>query len=202
MKRRTKKIDFNLVRDRKLPILTLDSRWHEMFSEEEKTAAIRELEQKLNDLLAKQGKLVNEIKDLKQLKKKLMADIVSNMEIDNSPIGKAKAKKQEKNKQYILDINEKIDREMDTLSELPYQIKEVNEDLLIETLSICYKRTRKQSNEIKELSEWITKAREELKEKILLKQDLEEKNDLMYSYIHDILGVDLMENLDRKHFLD
>lgn len=190
----------DIVRNRKLPILTLDSRWHEIFPEDEKTATIKELEKKLNELLRKQGKLVNEVKDLKQLKKKLMDDIVANMDIDHSPVGKAKEKKLEKNKQYILEINEKIDKEMEELADLPYQIKEVNEELLIECFSICYNRIQMQMDKIKEVSDWIAKTRVELKEKILLKQDLETQNELMYSYMHDLLGAELMENLDRKHF--
>lgn len=201
LKRRKKnsKID-EIVRNRKLPILTLDSRWHEIFPDGEKTAGIKELEQKLNELLRKQGKLVNEVKELKQLKKKLMDEIVANMNIDDSPIGKAKEKKLEKNKKYILEINEKIDKEMEELSELPYRIKEVNEELLIESFSICYNRIQKQMDKIKEVSDWITKTRMDLKEKILMKQDLETQNELMYSYMHDLLGAELMENLDKKHF--
>lgn len=201
LKRRKKnsKID-EIVRNCKLPILTLDSRWHEIFPDGEKTAGIKELEQKLNELLRKQGKLVNEVKELKQLKKKLMDEIVANMNIDDSPIGKAKEKKLEKNKKYILEINEKIDKEMEELSELPYRIKEVNEELLIESFSICYNRIQKQMDKIKEVSDWITKTRMDLKEKILMKQDLETQNELMYSYMHDLLGAELMENLDKKHF--
>lgn len=201
LKRRKKnsKID-EIVRNRKLPILTLDSRWHEIFPDGEKTAGIKELEQKLNELLRKQGKLVNEVKELKQLKKKLMDEIVANMNIDDSPIGKAKEKKLEKNKKYILEINEKIDKEMEELSELPYRIKEVNEELLIESFSICYNRIQKQMDKIKEVSDWITKTRMDLKEKILMKQDLETQNELMYSYMHNLLGAELMENLDKKHF--
>ena len=201
LKRRKKnsKID-EIVRNRKLPILTLDSRWHEIFPDGEKTAGIKELEQKLNELLRKQGKLVNEVKELKQLKKKLMDEIVANMNIDDSPIGKAKEKKLEKNKKYILEINEKIDKEMEELSELPYRIREVNEELLIESFSICYNRIQKQMDKIKEVSDWITKTRRDLKEKILMKQDLETQNELMYSYMHDLLGAELMENLDKKHF--
>ena len=167
-------------------LLTLDSRWHEIFPDGEKTAGIKELEHKLNELLRKQGKLVNEVKELKQLKKKLMDEIVANMNIDDSPIGKAKEKKLEKNKKYILEINEKIDKEMEELSELPYRIKEVNEELLIESFSICYNRIQKQMDKIKEVSDWITKTRMDLKEKILMKQDLETQNELMYSYMHQV----------------
>lgn len=192
----------NLIKNQKLPILTLDSRWHEIFPEEEKTSEIKELEAKLNDLLGRQGKLVNEVKELKQLKKNLMGDIVANMEIDSSPAGKAKAKKQDRNKQYILEINEKIEKEMEELSKLPYRIREVNEELLVESVTICYSRIEKQVEEIKEVSDWIMKTREKLKEKILIKQDMESRNTTMYTYMHDLLGAELMESIDKKHFTE
>ncbi|MBE5967501.1 MAG: hypothetical protein E7255_11170 [Lachnospiraceae bacterium] len=199
--RRAKKAKLNnLVKNQKLPILTLDSRWHEIFPEEEKTSEIKDLETKLNDLLRKQGKLVNEVKELKQLKKNLMGAIVANMEIDSSPAGKVKAKKQDRNKQYILEINEKIEKEMEELSKLPYRIREINEELLVESVTICYSRIEKQVEEINEVSDWILKTREKLKEKILLKQDMELRNTTMYSYMHDLLGAELMESIDKKHF--
>ena len=199
--RRAKKAKLNnLVKNQKLPILTLDSRWHEIFPEEEKTSEIKDLETKLNDLLRKQGKLVNEVKELKQLKKNLRGAIVANMEIDSSPAGKVKAKKQDRNKQYILEINEKIEKEMEELSKLPYRIREINEELLVESVTICYSRIEKQVEEINEVSDWILKTREKLKEKILLKQDMELRNTTMYSYMHDLLGAELMESIDKKHF--
>ena len=51
-----------------------------MFPQGEKPADIEALEERLNDLLKKQGRLVNEIKDLKKAKKKLMDSIVAGME--------------------------------------------------------------------------------------------------------------------------
>ncbi len=195
-----KKANFSeVIKNKKLPILTLDSRWHEIFPEEEKTSEIKDLERKLNELLARQGKLVNEIKDYKKVKKNLMDEIVANMDINSGPANKQREKKLDRNKQYILDINKKIDDEMEELSRLPYQIREINEELLVESVTICYERISKQMKEIQEITEWINKAREELKIKILQKQDMENQNTLIYSYMHDLLGVELMENFDNKH---
>ncbi|NLK27915.1 MAG: hypothetical protein GX306_06185 [Clostridiales bacterium] len=201
--KRIKKANLSkVIKNRKLPILTLDSRWHEIFPEEEKTSEIKDLERKLNELLAKQGKLVNEIKDYKKIKKNLMNEIVANMDTNSGPTSKQREKKLDRNKQYILEINKKIDDEMEELSRLPYQIKEINEELLVESISICYDRISKQMVEINEISDWIKKAREELKIKILQKQDMENKNTLIYSYMHDILGAELMERFDENHKIE
>lgn len=200
MGKKGKKIDFtNIVRDKKLPILTLDARWHELFPEDKKTAAIRDLEQNVNHLLKKQGKLVNDIKDMKRLKSNLLKDIVDNMNIGKHPSEKAKEKKLDQNKQFVNELNEKINQSMDELADIPYQIKLVNEELLAESIQVFYSELEENKVEIKEVTEWIAGIREELKNKILIKQDLESKNSLIYTYMHDIIGAEIMELFDREH---
>jgi Txe/YoeB family toxin of Txe-Axe toxin-antitoxin module len=121
------------------------------------------------------------------------------MDIGTDLIGKAKEKKLDKNKQYINELNEKINNAMDELSELPYQIKEENERLMLESIGIFYERMASNKTEIKEIADWIAGIREELKKKILQKQDMEAKNNLIYTYMHDLLGVELMEVFDSEH---
>jgi len=199
MGKKEKKFDFNsIVKNKKLPILTLDVRWHELFPENDKPEEIKELEQKVNNLLKKQGKLVNDIKDMKKLKNSLIKDIMVNMDIGTDLIGKAKEKKLDKNKQYINELNGKINISMDELSEIPYQIKEANEELLVESMNICYDRIANNKEEIKKIAEWIAEIRDALKTKILIKQDMESKNSLIYTYMHDLLGPELMEGLDKE----
>jgi hypothetical protein len=200
MGKKEKKKDFNkILKNKKLPILTLDARWHELFAEDQKTVEIKELEQKVNNLLKKQGKLVNDIKDMKKLKNSLIKDIMVNMDIGTDLIGKAKEKKLDKNKHYINEINEKINIAMDELADIPYQIKEENEALMTESIEICYDRLETNKVELTKVSVWIAGIREELKTKILIKQDLEAKNTLIYTYMHDILGAELMEKFDTEN---
>lgn len=195
--RKKNKTNFNeIVKSRKLPILPLDTRWHEIFPDDEKTPEIRSLERKVNDLMMKQGRLVNELKDLKSLKGKVMNDIVQNMNVDSSKAGQAKSRKLDRSKQYIIDINDKIAMETEELDLIPYEIKDANEALLVESLEICYNRIEKQKEIIEEVSQWIEKTRAELTEKILLKQDMESVNDKIYSYLHDLLGHSIMEAFD------
>lgn len=200
MGRKDRKIEFDtVVKNRKIPILTIDARWHELLQDELKNTRIKELEQEVNNLLKKQGKMVNDIKDMKKLKTSLIKDIVVNMDIGTDIIGKAKEKKLDKNKQYINELNSKIEKAMDELSEIPYKIKEVNEELMVESMLICYDRLDYNKIKISEVTEWIGKIRDELKNKILIKQDMETKNKLIYTYMHDILGADLMELFDKEY---
>ncbi len=200
MGRKRKNVDFGkIVKNKKLPILTIDNRWHELFVEEYKTPEIKDLENKINNLLKQQGKMVHDIKDMKKLKSNLLNDIVDNMDIGEDAVGKAKGKRLDKNKQYINELNVKIDLAMDELADIPYRIKELNEELLIQSFECFYEHLEDNILELQEVAEWIAKIRDELKVKILLKQDLETKNSKIYSYMHDILGGELMELFDKEN---
>lgn len=198
MGKKEKKTDLkSIVKNKKLPILTLDTRWHELFPEDVKTPEIKELEQRVNQHLKRQGKLVNDIKDMKKLKNSLIKDIMVNMDIGTDLIGKAKEKKLDQNKQLIKELNEKLEAAMDELGDIPYQIREANEELMIESINIFYDSYRMNKEELAKVADWINSIREELKHKLLEKQDLETKNTLIYSYMHDIIGAELMELFDR-----
>ena len=200
MGKKDKKANFNhIVKDKKLPILTLDGRWHELFTEEQKSPEMKELEQKVNNLLKKQGKLVNDIKDMKKLKNNLLNEIRENMNIGNDAASRAKEKKLDKNKQFVNELNVKIDNAMEELADIPYQIKEVNEELMAVSINSFYDCIESNKEELKEVAAWISEMREELKRKILLKQELETRNTKIYTYMHDILGRELMELFDREH---
>ena len=54
-----------------IPILTLDNKWHQLFTQTEMTPEIEALADELNALVEKDGKLRSENKDIKRLKKKL-----------------------------------------------------------------------------------------------------------------------------------
>jgi hypothetical protein len=200
MAKKEKQSEFhNLVKNKKLPILTLDARWHEIFTEDEKTPVIKQLEQQVNDLLKKQGKLVHDIKDMKKLKNSLIKEIMVNMDISADEAGRKKEKKLSKNKQFITELNDKLEQAMDELGDLPYQIKDVNEALMAESVTLFYERLEKNKAELQEVADWINNIREELKHKILLKQDLEVNNTQIYTYMHDVLGAELMELFDKEY---
>lgn len=194
-----KKVDYSKIikhKNKKLPILTLDARWHELFPDGLKTSRIKELEKKVNQLLKKQGKMVNDIKDMKKVKKNLMSDIVANMDIKDDLQGKRKERKLERNKKFILEINQRIDKASDMLSELPYKIREANEELILETIKCVYERIISNQEKMLEISEWIDTTREELKYKILSRYDMKTSNISMYTYIHDIIDTETINFLD------
>lgn len=200
-KNETKRIE-KMIAGKKVPILTLDAKWHELFPDYDKPANIRELESNLNRLLRKQGKLISDIKGMKVLKPQLMDEIIVNMGADGTKEGILKAKKLDRNQKLLKDIGNKMTQVEDELIKVPYEIKVANEQLMIESAKVCYQRIQTNKKVIEDTNQWILKTRNELKEKILIKQDLEIKNTSVYAYMHDLLGADLLENLDNERIMN
>lgn len=200
MAKKKSKSDLHMmIKDVQLPILTLDNQWHRLFPDDQKTETIKVLEQKVNNLLKKQGKLTNDIQEMKTLKKRFIKDIMMNMDIGTDNNSRVKEKKLDKSKQYINEINDKIDKSMDELGDIPYQIRDANAELVSESVNVLYQRFIQNNARINELTRRITQIREELDQMNELKRDLEASNSDLYTYMHDLLGVDLMDILDGKY---
>lgn len=186
---------------RKIPVLTLDNKWHKLFTQTGSTPEIAALSEKLNDLLKRQGKLNNEIKEIKRLKKKLMDNIVASMNAVSGTDEKSQSaeKKMEESRRLIEECNEKLEDYEDECLELPREIDAVNYKLMLATMEICYDRLQRNTKEIKEIGSWIAQTRVELKKKLLKKQESEIENHSLYSYMHDIFGAEVLEIFDMEY---
>ena len=184
----------NALNSKKIPVVTLDNKWHKIFTMVEKTKFIKENEEKLNELLRRQGKLNTESKDIKKLKKKMMDEIVTLMDDG----GEANDKKVEDNKRLIEECNQKLETYQDELMDIPKDILAINNELMHETMEICYDAMHENEDGIEELAEWIKNIRIELKKNVVRKQEMEIHNAIMYSYMHDVFGADAMDIFDMK----
>ncbi|HKM22138.1 MAG TPA: hypothetical protein VJZ01_08865 [Lachnospiraceae bacterium] len=189
-----------VIKTKKIPLLTLDNKWHQLFTQTGKTKEIATLEKKLNDLLKKQGKLTTEEKDLKKIKTNLMTEIMSAMEaLEKGETNKQTDKKLDDNKRLINEINEKLQKNEDDLLEIPKEIAEVNHELMLKTMEDCYTRLQNNTESIETIAKWISDIRIELKKNIIRKQEQEQSNAALYSYMHDIFGPGVLELFDMKY---
>lgn len=184
---------------KKIPILTLDHKWHQLFTQAEYSPEIKNMEKELNSLLKRQGKINTESKEIKKLKKKLMDEIV----ILADEMGDHPTKKQEKDmadhKRLINECNEKMEEYEEEMVELPRQISQLNNKLMLVTMEVCYKKLQQNTEELETIEEWIGNIRRELKKKVIRKQEKEAMNHQLYSYMHDIFGADVIELFDMKY---
>lgn len=182
------------LRGKKVPVLTLDAKWYRLLDELGRDAA-KEYERQLNELLRRQGKLSTEIKDMKRLKKKLMNEMLPM--VDEMYSGDTKMEKKiEEQKRLIDECNQKIGEEEDELLDIPDAIEKINYQLMLVTMEYCYDTMQTNTGEIGGLEDWVKEIRVELKKRLIRKQELEQKNHEIYSYMHDIFGPDVVDLFD------
>ena len=183
------------LQGKRIPVLTLDNKWHRLFAMMEPDRELKHLEEQLNSLLKLQGKMNTESKSIKKIKKKLMDEIVQLMERDDA----AANKKIEENKRLIEECNQKLEEYQDKLLDIPKEIDKANYALMLRTMEMCYEVLKINEKEIDEIGAWITQIRIELKKNIVRKQEKEIKNHELYSFMHDIFGAEVVEIFDMKH---
>lgn len=189
----------NALEGKKIPILTLDNKWYKLFPNLNNCPNILDLARKLNDLLKRQGKLNTETKDIKNIKMRLMQEIVPLVDELEQNYDKALEKRIDDNKRLIEECNDKLEAYQDELLEIPGQIDEANHQLMLATMEYCYENMQSNTMEILDIAKWVENIRVELKNNLVRKQEKEILNRQMYSYMHDIFGPNVIEMFDMKY---
>lgn len=192
------KNDLNeLLEGKKLAVAVLDHGWHEIFQYVKPTKEIKQAEEQLNAVLQRQGKLNNESKEIKKLKQKLMDEIVHLMDTIDGGKGDAQNhKKLEENRRLINDCNAKLEQYDDELLDIPKEIDHYNRILIMETIELCYNDMIQNNKVIDEISDWLGRMRVELKKQVLRKQDREIRNRELYRHLNNIVGAEVLDNLE------
>lgn len=179
----------------KVPMLILDQKWHRLFALGGKPDTVKSLEAKENELLKRDAELKKELKDLKKVKESLMASVMSNMEGTSDLV----SKKLDDDKRLLEECNERIAAAEDEQKDLPAQTDEVNRELMMETMDYCYDKLRTNSNEAEEITNWIKDIRIQLKKNVIRKHNREINNKEIYSYMHDVFGMEVLNLFDMQN---
>jgi flagellar biosynthesis component FlhA len=183
-----------------IPILTLDNKWHQLFTQTEMTPEIEQLADQLNALVERDGKIRSETKDIKKLKKKLLGEIVPLRDKANKSSNSAAIEKEIQDRTRLInDCNDRLDSHQDELLDLSREIYDVDYKLMIETMKVCYETLHENTDYIKTMDEWISKVRVELKKNVIRLQETEMENYNLYSYMHQIFGPEVIEIFDLKY---
>lgn len=196
---RTEEIYRPAVEAKNIPLLTLDNKWHKLFTQTQPDKTITRLEKELNELIKRQSKVKSEADKIRALKKKLMKEIVENAQEASMANDEKAQKKAEENTRLINECNEKMDGYKEELQELPKRIEKINTELMLHTMEICYDRIKQNEKEINETTQWVTKIRIELKKRLIRKQEQEQMNQALYTYMHAIFGAEVLELFDMEY---
>jgi len=186
------------LQGKNIPILTLDNKWYRLLDADAKSE-VKDIEEELNALLKRQGKLNTESKDIKKLKKKLMSEIVPLVDAAGDHPTAAQNKKIDQNKKMIEDCNEKLEAYQDELLDLPKEIDKLNIQLMLITMDCCYSTMQENTEKIQETEKWVKEVRIELKKRLIKKQEMEQRNHAIYSYMHDLFGADIIDMFDLQY---
>lgn len=193
-------ITYDVIKDmvaaKKIPVLTLDPRWYQLIPDASKTDEIKYWESKVNELLKRQGQITNDLKDVKKIKSQLIQTVVNNMEDDGNNSRKRK-KLMDQNQKLIYEAKDKIEQLEDEEREIPRELAMANQRLMVETAKYCYNKMNANKEDLEVLNKWIDSTRLKLKKNLLIKQDKETQNEQMYSGLHDLLGPEVMGELDK-----
>ena len=161
---------------------------------------LKETEDALNQLLKRQGKLNTESKDIRNLKKKLMKEIVPMVDEAEQQGENSKLNKQiEDHKRLIGECNEKLEAYEDELKDIPREIERINLQLMMFTMDCCYDIMKDNDKQINDTAEWVSAIRIELKKRLIEKQQMEQQNQEIYNYMHDIFGAEVVNLFDMKY---
>ena len=185
---------------RKLPPLTLDHQWHQLVVSIGAEKKIHTLSAEQTELLKQQAGAANELKKLKKLKKRLMDEIVTLAETGCDGTDKKAEKKLDEHKALIEECNRKIDECEHLLISLPGELDEVNRKLMQMTMEMSYDLLKKNGQEIETLTEWIDSTREELKEKLVRRQEMQGTSQNIYTYMHNVFGPEVVDIFDLQNF--
>ena len=178
---------------KRIPVISLDNKWYKLMAGIVHTPHMQELENQLKELLKRQGKINTESKQIRASKAKLMEEIVGVMDEQG---GK---EKQADYSARINALNQKLEEYQDELMDLPKEIDQVNYELMLETMEVCYDLIAENTRHINEIASWIADMRIELKKNVVRKQEAELKNQQIYSYMHDIFGAEVIDIFDMKY---
>ena len=188
---------WDMLKKKNIPIINVDERWLRLFPDNEKTPAIKRLEKELKELLKRQGKVNTELKDIRIVREQLTQSVLNSAEDISIPEAK-RLKKQATSQRLIIESREKLEQLEKEQRELPGLIQDANNALIFESVRVCYDKIDKNKSDIDRLTQWIDETRIKLKERILIKQDKETKNQEIYTYLHAMLGAKVMEAFDEN----
>ncbi|AOZ96163.1 hypothetical protein SAMN02745247_01259 [Butyrivibrio hungatei DSM 14810] len=183
-----------------IPILTLDNKWHQLFTQTEMTPEIEQLADELNALVERDGKIRTETKNIKKIKKKLLGEIMPLRDQANKSGGSASIEKEIQDRTRLInECNDKLASHEDELLDLSKEIYDLDYQLMVETMKVCYETLHDNTDYIKTMDEWVSQVRVELKKNVIKLQEAEMENYNLYSYMHQIFGPEVIEIFDMKY---
>ena len=193
-------LDENILRKNRIPLLTDEPEWVRLFG----SVNNRQIQSAKDNLI----QAIKEEKELeahgKEIQKKKSNHMKMILEVSNA-LNNEDNKDKERNiklldryKDEILKINEEVDEIKYRLESFPKEIREANFQLLSASVQYGYEELKHKEKEFNKAVEELDSLRIKLREALKNKHDNEEWINATYSFLHGILGSEVIDKLDRE----
>ncbi|MCL2163253.1 MAG: hypothetical protein FWH55_02435 [Oscillospiraceae bacterium] len=189
----------NLLKLSSISVLTLDERWNVFFRTLEKTSVIIKCEEKIKDLIKERARLTAELKENAALKRKLLREIVELTSVASESDDESALEKIDDCREKIEGINSRKPEIEERLTVLPSEIMGANMELLENAASYLYHDIKKKQRRLNELNKLILEMSETLDSYTEERELLTCTYNEMYSSFHDLLGAELISELDKRY---
>lgn len=199
---RKKRFNKRILRVNDISILILDERWNHLFDRIQKTREIKRYEEVLRRQIKDETRLTDEARQIPALKKKQMGRIIELTEEAFDKNNQQAKYEMELCQKEIRRLNKRAEDIEEELYKLSEEIKKTNINLLEHTVNVVYFKMKNDQKRLAVLEKLIKETKEKLESYVNEKESLLEDYSDIYSYFHDLLGVEELEKLDREYFKD
>ncbi|KAB3533561.1 hypothetical protein [Alkaliphilus serpentinus] len=190
-------LDEKIIKKSKVPILIHDIAWRQIFKKN-MNRTMEGLSKELDNLLKEEKETQKKIQERNNRKNTVIKLILKISELINSKGREDAIEELEKAKDEMQQLNTELEELYQRLESFPFEIERVNLALLKETVRVAYTDLNKSKDQLAATEGEISKLRMKLDVLREEKEELTNKVDSLYTFLHAMVGHEEMENIDEQ----
>lgn len=194
---RSMSLDENILRKNKIPLLHNDPGWTKLFGNVN-DKHIQNAKEELTLLVSKEKEIETKSREFQKEKLKCMKMILGVSDSVNNDNKVENIVLLDEYKKQMLSINDELEELSFQLETIPKDIREANLKLLNATIQYGYDELKYKEKIVSQSMDEINILRNRLKELIKTKHDFEEWINDTYTFLHGLLGSEVIEKIDRE----
>lgn len=180
----------------KLPIVVLDPSWYNV-KPLVKSQSIDKKEHELLEVIKEQGTLTNRLKENAKVKQNLMQEVLVVSGQLNENGDETKISELNKLHQAIVKLNEQLKEDESRIEKIAEEIQSINDDIVEEVVTFGYEYMEICKMKSTALENEIDQLRQEVLKKTNEKKQYDESRNILYQYLHNMVGYKHIDKVDQ-----
>ncbi len=190
-------LDESILLKNKIPLLHNDDSWIKLFGDAN-DKNIQNAKEELIELVSKEKEIEIRNRELQKEKLKCMKMILGVSDSINNDNKVENIALLDDYKNRMININEELEELTFQIETIPKEIREANLRLLNATVQYGYDELKAKEKIVNQSISEIEILRQRLKELIEIKNDYEEWINETYTFLHGLLGSEVIEKIDKE----